>query len=343
MYNIIVPILMLFIALMMILDGKKYLRIFNSCIGIVLGGFIGINIGRGLFGNIIGSIFFFIIFMLIGYYIDKIKKIELLIVSGLSWGVFSVIIFAVLKLPVNGLIFLGLFFFISGAVFSIFYYSEILMIAGYSFLGANILFISCFYGLESITRNVFEVFNYPYSFYKFIHLYRINFFYFFLLSLSLILFSVYFQRIKGKETKDRKFIILNNVLNESGYLFAIYFFLTEALRIIQTNDTTFIFGVTTYNWPIFAFLTYWLIGYIRKQEEVDFMAGVQKRYKVFLYIYMYSIFIIPLLSYITNFKSFSLADFFCDDIKILLPKWIFTLIVLPLSIYLIYPKYKKKM
>ena len=54
--------------------------------------------------------------------INKIKKIEYVIVSGLSWGLFAIIVFAVLKLQEGGLIFFGIFFFLSGAVFSYFYY-----------------------------------------------------------------------------------------------------------------------------------------------------------------------------------------------------------------------------
>ncbi len=341
-YNIITPVLFLFIALIMILDGKKYLKSFNGGIGIFSGGLLGIKLGELIFNNIIGGLLFFIIFMIAGYYINKIKKIEYVIVSGLSWGLFAIIVFSVLKVQDGGLMFFGIFFFLSGAVFSYFYYSELLMISGYSFIGANIIFISSFYGLENVSKNMFEIFYYPHSFYKFFHLYRINFFFFIFLSLFFIVFSIYFQSIKNKEFLNGKSLVLNNVLNESGYIFAIFYFLTENSRIFVDSDSLFIFGISYLNWPIFTFMTYWTLGFIKKQEQVDLMIGNKKGYKTILYICAYSIVFIPILAFLTNFGKFSLTEFFDKDIWIALPKWIFTIMVLPVSIYLLYPKSRKK-
>ena len=336
-YNISIPVLLLFVSITMILDNKKYLNVFNGGIGIILGGLIGIKLGQIIFNNIIGSIIVFFLFMIIGYNINKIKKIENILISGISWGLFAIILFSVLNVQTGGLIFFGVFFALSGAAFSYFYYSEILMMSGYSFIGANIIFISAFYGLDSLSNNMFAIFYYPFSFYKFIHLYRINFFFFLLISIFFIVFSIYFQEIKNKKSVNKKTKVLNNVLNEAGYIYAIFFFLTESFRIISGNDSLFIFGISHLNWPIFTFLTYWFIAFVKKQEQIDSMIDQKKWYKPVLYIFTYSIILIPIISFLTNFGNYSLMDFI-NNMWISIPKLLFTLIIMPMSIYLLYPK-----
>ena len=211
-YNISIPVLLLFVGIIMILDNKKYLNAFNGGLGIILGGLLGIQLGQIIFNNIIGILIVFLLFMIIGYNINKIKKIENIIISGISWGLFAIILFSVLNVQTGGLIFFGVFFALSGAAFSYFYYSEILMMSGYSFIGANIIFVSAFYGLDSLTNNMFTIFYYPFSFYKFIHLYRINFFFFLLISIFFIVFSIYFQEIKNKKLEIWEFRILRTLL-----------------------------------------------------------------------------------------------------------------------------------
>jgi hypothetical protein len=239
----------------------------------------------------------------------------------------------------GGLIFFVIFFFLFGVIFPYYYYYDIFITISLAFIGVNILFISYFYGIENITKNVWEIFYYPYAFNKFFFLYYNYFFFFILITVFLIIFSFYFQRIKNRKDGNNKNLTLNNVLNESGYLFAIFFFLTESFRMITGVDTLSIFGISIFGFPILTFLTYWLIGFVRKQEQIDKMIKEKKSYKSFMYVFVYSVIIVPLISYLTNFGRYSLFDIFDGNrLEVMISKIIFMFLILPISIYLIYPK-----
>lgn len=338
MYASVIPVSFLFIAIITVLDGKKYLNVFNGILGMALGAYVGAFFGKLIFESLFFQIILLILFIYAGYQLKRIKKIELFLISGFAFALLALILFTALNMTGGGLIFFVVFFFLFGIVFPYYYYYDIFITVSSAFFGANIIYISYFYGIENITRNVFEIFNYPYAFNKFFFLYYKHFFFFLLMTTFLLLFSFYFQKIKNRKNLDKKLLILNNALNESGYLFAIFFFLTEALRIITDVDTLYVFGISIFSFPILTFLTYWMIGFIRKQEQIDTMIDARKGYKVFMYIFIYSVISVPLISYLSNFGKYSIFDMFKGELAVMLPKLIFTFLILPICIYMIYPK-----
>jgi len=339
MYSSIIPAFMLFVGLIMILDGKKYLNIFKGIIGMILGAYVGVFFGKITFNGLFFQIILLIGFTYAGYQLKRIKRIELFLISGPAFALLALILFTSIDIAVGGLIFFAIFFYIFGVIFPFYFYFGNFIILSLSFFGVNILYISYFFGIENITRNVFELFNYPYAFNKFFFLYYKHFFFFILMSVFLLLFSFYFQEIKNRKDVNKKNLILNNVLNEAGYLFAIFFFLTEVFRMITGLNTISLFGVSILNFPILTFLTYWIIGFIRKQEQIDMMIEQRRSLKQFFYIFIYSVITIPIICYLSNFGKYSLNDLF-ESNTVMYPKLIFILAIMPLSIYLIYPNKK---